>query len=116
MSALKELQDELSKGVENVEGWALAIKDKLPAAAQAAAQLEASPIALEPKLDGVQQVLVSKGLGQKLHRTSFHCLYRHRYVTVPSYKNDRKSDPARSKFSLKIEAALPRQPNVKDKA
>lgn len=45
MSALKALQDELSKGVENVEGWALAIKDKLPAAAQAAAQLEASPIA-----------------------------------------------------------------------
>ncbi len=78
--------------------------------------VEASPIALEAKLDCVQQILVSKGLGQKLHRTPFHCLYRHGYVAMPSYKNDRKLDPARSKLSLKIEAALPRQPNVKDKA
>jgi hypothetical protein len=35
---------------------------------------------------------------------------------MTSYKNDRKLDPARGKLSLKIEAALPRQPNVKDKA
>ena len=35
---------------------------------------------------------------------------------MPSYKNDRKLDPARSKLSLKVQAALPWQPNVKDKA
>lgn len=45
MSALTEIQSELGRGVENVEGWILAIKDKLPAAAEAAAKLEASPIA-----------------------------------------------------------------------
>lgn len=45
MSALTELQADLGKGVENVEGWILNIKDKLPAAAEAAAKLEASPIA-----------------------------------------------------------------------
>lgn len=44
MSALSEIQAELGKGVENVEGWIADIKDKLPAAAEAAAKYESSPI------------------------------------------------------------------------
>lgn len=44
MSALTELHDKLTAGIENAEGWFDEIKGHLPAVAEIAAKYNASPI------------------------------------------------------------------------
>jgi hypothetical protein len=45
-------------------------------------------IPIESLLNRVDKILMPKWLGQKLHGPGFHGSHRHRYVAVPSQKDD----------------------------
>jgi hypothetical protein len=47
---------------------------------------------------------------------SLHCLYRHRYIAVPSDEGDWESDVRRSELTLKFKAALSGQSYVEYQA
>src|SRR5271157_876505 len=78
--------------------------------------LQPSAVARKAELDGVQQILVAEGLGQELDRATLHRLDGHRDVAVPGDEDDRELDVRGGEFSLKVEAASPRQPDIEHQA
>jgi hypothetical protein len=68
------------------------------------ALLTRSVIPHDPLLDRLQQILIVKGLGQKLQRTCFHRSHRHGNVAVTGEKNYRNLNVRLGKFLLQIEA------------
>ena len=67
-------------------------------------------------LNGIQEILVPEGLGEKLHRPGFHCLHRHRNVAMTGDEDDGKLDARLRQLVLDIEPADARKPHVKDQA
>src|SRR5712671_4406081 len=73
-------------------------------------------ISLERPDHGIQDILVTERLRQEVDGSGFHCLDRHRDVTVTRHKDDRDANIRLSQFGLKVETADPRQPDIEDQA
>jgi len=67
-------------------------------------------IAFYRQRDGIQQVLVAEGLGEKLHGPSLHRLHRHR--DVAGDEDDREVHLGCGQLALEVESAESRQPHV----
>ena len=68
------------------------------------------------QLDGVQQILIADGLGQKLYRTGLHRPNRHRNIGMPADEDNRKSDVCFGQLLLKIETTASGQSHIQDQA
>jgi len=55
--------------------------------------------------NGVQQLLLSEGLGQKVHSAGFHSSNGRWYVSMSGEKDNRNSNPHFRQPGLKLEAA-----------
>ena len=69
------------------------------------ALLARSVIPHDRLLDRLQQILIVKGLGQKLQRACFHRPHRHRNVAVTGEKNNRDLNVRLGQVLLQIEAS-----------
>src|SRR5215469_12024162 len=63
-------------------------------------------------LNCVEQILSTEGLGQKLHRPCLHRLYRHGDVAMAGDEDDGNVDVRSAQFTLQIQSAEARKPNV----
>ncbi len=59
----------------------------------------------DPLLDRIQQILIVKGLRQKLERACFDRSHRHRNVAVTGDENNRNLNIRLGKLLLQIESA-----------
>src|SRR5882724_8966289 len=73
-------------------------------------------IALQRLLNGVEQVLIAEGLGQKLHCPGFHSLHSHRDIAVAGDEDDGNLHVSLSHPLLQIKTAEARQTHVKHQA
>ena len=71
----------------------------------AASSALASSIAREGELNGVEQILFAKRLGQELDCAGLHGLYAHRYVSVSGDENDREVDACLGQVGLEFQPA-----------
>src|ERR1700722_3481952 len=71
-------------------------------------------IASEADLNGVEEVLIAKRLGQELDGAALHRLHRHRDIAVPGDEDNRELSVRRRQLALKIKTALVRQSDVED--
>src|SRR4029453_3549536 len=78
--------------------------------------LAPNPIAFQADLNGVEQVLVAEGLGQKLDGAPLHRLHGHRDVAMPGDKDDGSLDVGGQQLALKVETAATGQAYVQDEA
>src|ERR1700730_14905623 len=78
--------------------------------------LPSRPVPFECLLYRVEQILIPKRLGQKLHGAGLHGLYRHRNVTVPRDENNGDANIQFGEFTLEIKPAEPGQSNVEHQA
>src|SRR5262249_27565666 len=62
--------------------------------------------------DGIQEILLTKRLGQKLNSSGLHGLDRHGNVAVAGNKDDWDIDVGVSKFCLKIQSTHSGQPDI----
>ena len=68
------------------------------------------------QLNGIQQVLRTDGLGQKFHGAGLHGSNRHLNIGVAADEDDGSFHMCLEEFIVKIQAALTREPDIKDKA
>src|SRR6266404_5584624 len=73
-------------------------------------------VAFRRLLNRVEQVLVSKRLGEKFYCSGFHGPHRHRDITMSRNENDGNMNTSLSQFSLEIQAAEPRKAHVEPQA
>src|SRR5262245_47438509 len=73
-------------------------------------------IALDPRLDGIKQLLLAQRLGQELDGAGFHGSHRHGNVAVRADKYDWKVDVRFLQCALELQTARPRQSDVKHDA
>src|SRR5215469_6317858 len=66
------------------------------------ATLACQAVPLQRLLNRVEEILVSKGFRQKLHRTRLHRLHRHRNISVTSDEDDGNPNSGRNQVSLKV--------------
>ena len=67
-------------------------------------------------MNGVEEILITKRLRQELHCPGFHRTNCHGDVAVACNEDDRNRNVGAVQFQLKIQAAHPRQPNIKNQA
>src|SRR5262249_60490886 len=73
-------------------------------------------IACEGDPTSIQDILLTKRLGQELDCAGFHRPDRHGYIAVAGYEDDRCLDFCLGQLALKIEPANPRQADIQDQA
>ena len=73
-------------------------------------------VALDGRVDGVEQHLLVERLGEELDRAGLHRAHGHRNVAVPGDEDDRQSDACFRELLLKGESAHARQPHVEHEA
>ena len=73
-------------------------------------------VALDADINGVEQVLIAKRLGQEFDRAGLHGAHRHRDVAVPGDEDDREVEPRLRDFALEIEPAQARHADVEHQA
>src|SRR5260221_4450659 len=73
-------------------------------------------VAIQSLVDGIQQVLVFERLSQKLHSTRFHCLHRHRNISMTGDENDGNVDSCISQRALQVETVDSGKAHVQNKA
>jgi hypothetical protein len=62
--------------------------------------------------DGVQHVLVAKGLGKEIDCAGLHAAHRHRDIAMSGHQNHRQADASACELVLEIEPAHSGQANV----
>src|SRR5262249_54449430 len=85
--------------------FALALRQSFKASAQLmhrALVLDTSAILVYAGIDGIQQLLLAKRLGQKLDGPPLHRLHRHGYVAVSRDEHRRQVNVSRRQVTLKI--------------
>src|ERR1700722_9617441 len=78
--------------------------------------LASHPVPSQSRMNGIQEILVVEGLGEKLHGPRLHGSYRHRDVVMRSDENDRNLNIGFGELALQSESADPRQPDIEDEA
>src|SRR5258708_6964686 len=73
-------------------------------------------VAIQSLSDRIQQVLVVKRLGEKLHSTRFHGPHRHRNIPMTGDENDGNVDSCISQLALQVEAVRSGKAHVQNKA
>ena len=73
-------------------------------------------VACERLLNGVEQLLVAEGLGQKLHGPGFHRLHGHRDIAVAGDEDNGHGHVARRQPLLQLQPAEARQPHIEHQA
>src|SRR5215472_11284711 len=71
-------------------------------------------VAGEPRRDGVEHVLITKGLRQEIDGTRLHGLDRHRNVAMPGHEYDRDLTIGPGKLGLKFQTAHAGQAHIQD--
>src|SRR5277367_469158 len=74
------------------------------------------PVAVQSLVNRVQQILIAKRLGKKLHGPGFHGTHRHRNISVAGDKNDGNPDARILQLSLEVQAADTGKPHVQNQA
>src|ERR1700682_4149812 len=74
------------------------------------------PVSVQSLVNRIQQVLVSKGLGQEFDRAGFHGLHGHRNISVPGDEDDRNAQAGVSQLALKIQTVNSRKSYVQNQA
>ena len=69
-------------------------------------------IALECALHTIDEVLIAKGLLQKIECTILHGFYRHRDVAVAADEHDGNSGPAQVQFLEQLQATHSRHADI----
>src|SRR5262249_49782122 len=90
--------------------------ETLPEVRQRSFAFPLRAIALEAKLNGIDEVLIAERFGQELDGATLHRLHRHRNVAVSRNENDRNLPVRRGKLALEIEAALTGQSHIEHQA
>ena len=93
----------------------LALRESLETRAQCRGiglRLTCSAIAFERLLNRIEQILIPKGLGEKLHSARLHRAYGHRNVAIPGNENDGDRDVRACQFVLKVEPAQAGQTHI----
>jgi hypothetical protein len=88
--------------------------ETLPEIGQSLFIVAPSTIPREAELNGVEEVLITRGLRQELNGATLHRLHRHRDVAVRRNEDDTEFPVCRGELALKIKTALPRQSHVED--
>ena len=70
----------------------------------------------DSKLDRFQQILIAKRLGEELDRAALHGSNRHRDIGVAADEDNRQAQICLGQLLLKLEPALPGQPDVENQA
>src|SRR5205814_877427 len=73
-------------------------------------------VAIQSLVNRIQQVLVTKGLGQKLDRAGFHGLHGHRNIAVTGDEDDGNAQAGVSQLALKIQTVNSRKSYVQNQA
>ncbi len=74
------------------------------------------PVAIQSLVDRIQQVLVAEGLGEELHCTGFHGLYRHRDIAMTGDEDDGNENVRVSQLPLKVQTVDSRKSHIQDEA
>src|SRR5277367_2875756 len=108
-AAVRDLNHDLAlPGAQRLEA--------LPEGGQSFLIFPSSAITREADLNGVEELLITERLRKELNGTTLHRLHRHRDVAVPCDEDDWEFSVRRRELALKVETALPRQPDVEDQA
>ena len=78
--------------------------------------LASGPIPFQRQMNRIHKILVTEGLGEKLHGSRLHGPYCHRDVAVRSGENDRNLTIGFGELALQGESADSRQPDIEDEA
>src|SRR6266478_5802653 len=111
----------LIEQARNYQGhdFALACGQRLVALSQLAKLtllLARHPVAIQSLVDRIQQVLVPERLRQKLHRTGFHGLHRHRNISMTGDEDDGNPDARVGQLALKVQSVDSRKSHVQNQA
>src|SRR5258708_19103945 len=74
--------------------------------------LTSNAIALDARLNGIEQFLFAHGFGQKLNGAGFDRFHRHRNIAVTAEEYNGKRDAGFRQRALKFQSARPRQSDV----
>ena len=78
------------------------------------ASLAPSPIHRQPRLNGVEHILLAIGLGQEVDRTGPHGAHGHGHVAVRGHEYHRNVGAGVMERILQIEATRFRHPHIDD--
>jgi hypothetical protein len=87
-----------------------------PKRLQAHFTLKPDTIESKSEVDCMNQIVIVERLRKEFNSTALHRLYRHWYVAMSGYKDDRDFDICSCKLTLKVKPALPRQSHIEHEA